>query len=1505
MRAGDRAVLARNAIAFADLLAAGGQLSVAAAVDEEALAELSALAAADVFVHRATLLAQAYELQAATADALHALDIATKIGDDQRTAAALACMADILRRRGDYGAAIASADDALALLGDSPAERARALVVRARIDFDRAEYAAAARLLDQATTLTPGDAMTAVLAGRVARSRGELDRSQELLAAGLEQLEGGCGADAEPEAEALAALGDIAVARGEYGGAEQLFGGAFSVAEANHAECLPVAANILVKWSEAAIWLRPHGDAEPMVRRALRIVEGELGADHPQRAAILRQLAYLRRLKGDYPSAEALLAEAARIDAKRSAVAPMFGLYSRAALATLRHAQARYTESVPMYESLLQEAKERLGPGHPDVASYEAYLAEGLRGRSDLAEARRHAEESLRIRRARFHEADPAVIDGLRVLARIEREQGDLVSATQHGEEALAADWKRLGSSDTVATDLEWLSFAMQRRGDLEQWQILQEEMLQVRLREEGWSAEVASACLRSVADAVVADRPAQTPEAARRRREDARELLQAALAISVSCGGWRSPATADTLWRLSSLELAEGDPVCAENHAREAVSIYEEGSAIAQPFEFLRAKTVLKNVYTREKAWDRAIAEAEDMASFSAALFGPSASATGVYLHDLALAYWNAGQLEAARPRYETAAQLFRENGNFTDEVNTLYQLAQVERTLQKAHAAAEHLQRAVAVGERAYGTPSHPALYDVYGALAASYEDEDQQASALPLRRMQVEINERIGYGAAASNTGPLYRLGRDEAVLRRYKEARQHLERALAIDRRGADPAEIVPDLEQLANFYVTSGNYKEAKAAAIEAITLTTSSGQQGSSARLCRLYNSLSGAYISLNEPENASIAARKALNLATAAGDRVLVSEAKTQLANALCDLDQNEEAERIYREILQEDEQGMADPDSDAYATDLMNLALLLQTAGRLQEAAPYFEKAVAIDLAALDPADAELETMLSNVASFYVARGDQACAREMFMRMMDNIRENVQPHLAYMTEDERLALQDAHADNLKAFYSFCEQFGQTDPDLRADMFETALWHKGIVARSIAAAQQAVKTTGSVARLALQDRLRIDATRLTRALDPASALPMTDVSELRDTIRQEEEQLFRDLAIATPPRISCPDVLRALRSDEAAVEFLRFPHHDGTVWKEGMYVALILSAAIGDRPLLVHIGSTRDVEGRWMADYRALTTGQPGAGRLFAASVWEPVRSRLTGVHRIYISPEAQLHGVSWQILPSGGGAVIDDYDVRIVNSTAELVEPPRTIPSHSAVIFGNVDFGSVPRRLRKKTASPLLDPLPGTRVEVGEVAQLLRGRNWSVETYEGKAATAEALRSVRSPRVLHVATHSFISQRGEERTPESMIRNGIYLAGVNRRNLDGDSHQGIFTAAEGRYLDLFNTELVVLSACNTGGGDVKIGEGVFGLPRALIEAGAQSVMVSLWAVPDREAQWLIAEFYRNWRDGVDKHDALRQAMLAAKQRHVSSWMRRAQGDRAPHWGSFVIVGR
>jgi len=225
-----------------------------------------------------------------------------------------------------------------------------------------------------------------------------------------------------------------------------------------------------------------------------------------------------------------------------------------------------------------------------------------------------------------------------------------------------------------------------------------------------------------------------------------------------------------------------------------------------------------------------------------------------------------------------------------------------------------------------------------------------------------------------------------------------------------------------------------------------------------------------------------------------------------------------------------------------------------------------------------------------------------------------------------------------------------------------------------------------------------------------------------------------------------------------------------------------------------------------------------------------------------------------------------------------------------------------------------RSDCLNNLYQRLPATRKEQTAVAAVLRGElGLRVDEYSGSDAMESVAKFIdMAPRILHLATHGYFCQNaqfsGETELEENpLLYSGLIMSGGNRliagelgSGAGANVEDGILTSLEASGLNLFGTELVVLSACQTGLGQIENSEGVYGLCRAFQLAGARSVIMSMFSVPDKSTVTLMERFYRDWLSGNSKASALRQASLSILQER-----RETHGAAHPlFWGGFILVG-
>ena len=328
--------------------------------------------------------------------------------------------------------------------------------------------------------------------------------------------------------------------------------------------------------------------------------------------------------------------------------------------------------------------------------------------------------------------------------------------------------------------------------------------------------------------------------------------------------------------------------------------------------------------------------------------------------------------------------------------------------------------------------------------------------------------------------------------------------------------------------------------------------------------------------------------------------------------------------------------------------------------------------------------------------------------------------------------------------------------------------------------------------------------------------------------------------------------------------------------------------------------------------------------------GRALYQLLVQPIATSLHDVQHLVISPDGALNLIPFAALIGRDDRyLIERYTISYVTSGRDLMRleefsPDRPRGGTSPVIIANPLFGapSIESAPRPQAATRAVDArvleqlmefeaLPGTSEEAAALAKILP----NARVYTGTEATEVLVKQLRAPSILHIATHGFFlrqvsagppSQEGSARVAvgqsvattreDSLVLSGLALAGANRRS-SGDGQDGILTALEVTGLDLWGTRMVVLSACETGIGDTRDGEGVYGLRRALVLAGSESQVMSLWQVSDQATRDLMIAYYRRLRRGEGRADALRNVQLS---------LLRSQRQQAHpfFWASFIQSG-
>lgn len=497
----------------------------------------------------------------------------------------------------------------------------------------------------------------------------------------------------------------------------------------------------------------------------------------------------------------------------------------------------------------------------------------------------------------------------------------------------------------------------------------------------------------------------------------------------------------------------------------------------------------------------------------------------------------------------------------------------------------------------------------------------------------------------------------------------------------------------------------------------------------------------------------------------------------------------------------------------------------------------------------------------------------------------------------------------------------------------LSGEVYDEAIYQKGLLMRSSERIRRNILKSGDKQLFALMDSISFYKTlsqSISTDLLSDDQTGWTKKMELTMKIEQFEHELTRNAAKYLDEQdvnISWKDVQKKLKKDEAAIEI---------TFSDSILVALVLKPGM-EIPKYVELekgyGLYRDMEK--LTDLTAKGFSESlysdDAVGLYHR-LWEPLDGVLKECKKVYLSPCGYLSNIAFHAIKTPDGkALIDHYDIFQLTSTAELVkETKQSSCQHTATVYGGIYYdqkqaakaasivtvqvsdndkrsldSELARDENRGTKTEAFRYLPGTMQEANYVSEILS--NADIKVIKGLEATEDSFNAMdgNSPNVIHLATHGFFVKdvinnnflkRFNDAKYDSMLRSGLALANANdtwnTKLTDDESQDGILTARDISKLDLSNTDIMVVSACETALGTYSQ-EGVYGIQRGIKQAGVKSMIASLWKVNDASTAYLMSLFYSKWSAGTSKHEAMLQAIKQTREKYPSPY----------NWAPFVMI--
>lgn len=787
------------------------------------------------------------------------------------------------------------------------------------------------------------------------------------------------------------------------------------------------------------------------------------------------------------------------------------------------------------------------------------------------------------------------------------------------------------------------------------------------------------------------------------------------------------------------------------------------------------------------------------------------------------------------------------------------------------------------------------------LYATMGRFTQAETFTSSALALR-MQILGNQNPGVAASLNNYGVLrYNLAQ-------FNEAEQDLNAALSIiTSKGMQkemPYAIL--LNNKAMLFQAVGRYDEAEQQLKEAIGVAERI-QGNKSRNHLKFLSNLALLYTEMKRyPEAEAIYAGMEKRLEKANPDYASMLNNQAALYMLMNKEDRVEEllknAADIYKASF-----GEVNP---AYAKAISDLGNFYRYKNRLSDAGPYLEKALTI----------REQTLGTNHPHYVQSREDLAIlawkrhawdeAVLHYKQAMQRSLDFVASYFPPMSEAEKTKYWDVLSPRFQRFHNFAIEAGKTHPEVIADMFDYQIATKALLLNSTNKVKQAILASGDKG-LIHDYRTWLDQketlARLYAYTQQDLKLQHIDLDSMERAANAMEKSLSArstDFVSGYSTRkISFKDIKAVMASTDAVVEIVRVQEYDNALTGNVRYVALVLTSG-QPAPGLVILENGQQLETRYAKYYRNAIQQRIADDHSYA-QYWSTVEAVLSGKKDIYVSPDGIYNQINLNTLRKpGGDYIINRYNVITIGNSRDLLtlkSRKSRASKKDALLVGFPEYGKGE-----------LAPLPATKVEVESVGRVLKTSGYQVTSYTQANATEAHLKAAHAPTLVHIATHGYFLQDAdnngmafginlEKANNNPLLRSGLMLANaaatVSGRHMPNlvSNDNGILTAYEAMNLDLEGTELVVLSACETGLGDIRAGEGVYGLQRAFQVAGADALIMSMWKVDDAATQLLMTNFYSGWLTLGDKSKAFREAQLKLMAKYKDPY----------YWGAFVMMGR
>jgi len=908
-------------------------------------------------------------------------------------------------------------------------------------------------------------------------------------------------------------------------------------------------------------------------------------------------------------------------------------------------------------------------------------------------------------------------------------------------------------------------------------------------------------------------------------------------------------------------------------------------------------------------------------------------------------------GHYLQARRLYERSARLVGKNLGPRNQAAgaCLAYIADCDLALHRLDACVKEYSSAIDIFTSSSGPEGPWVAYCLYGLGRVKTEQakmpEARDLFQRSLRMVEKSLGSDHPQAAIVLNS-----LGYLEMLAGNYRASHSSYQRALTIQEKtfGGEHPQVASILIGLGQVSRRMGSFEDAVGFFARALSIAKKTYGPGSILEANVLGN-LGEIALHLGDARHADELYRQAIESyqKILGPDNQQVYTLRHNLAHALAMAGSYDLALEQYKFVLERYQKTLG-PGHPWVAQTRCAQALIQTFAGRAEKALPVCRRCIAGLERVLGKDHFRIAENLRCLVLANLRLGNQEMARQAAERTLSLAARNIDPLLDATSDRERLELISSRRVYLNTYLSLFDR--KSDG---TNAYAALLAWKGVVMTTMAAQHAAALASPDPDLAKLLEKLNTVRRKLAEQMlsmpGPAekqqqAAAGFVDLINRRDELEREiarrSEGIRRNRVMLSA---GANDICRQLHKNEALIDYLAYqryqPPEAGTAsegsWKP-VYLAFILKPDSCRKPERVELGNAESIE-QAIGGYIDLVQKNASPKRLAAVGrnlrrlIWDPLAERLHERRKVWIVPDSALAGVPFGALPdSDGRFLIEKLTFGYLSAAQELARPEQAdgSPTKSVLIAGGIDYGTASEKSaaagsrQAGSFSGLLpvQALPETKTEARNLAALFRKTSprQALVLLEGGSATEERVKKELSgKRFIHLATHGYFSPEKQAQpvktvdlgnmTVEAPLArflasgSGLILAGANDGG-QAEGEDGLLTADEVSSADLRGTELVVLSACESGVGTPIAGEGVLGLRRAFFIAGARAEIMSLWKIPDEPTRRLMESFYR--KTLATKTEGKAEILRAAKLEMIER-LRREHGLANPLlWAGFIVSG-